>query len=119
MPPDAPLPSITGALYAMRHAAEGKSARARDHARRELGVYHAYRQLFFDQEGALREAAQIVLDDMAREAAIGLVSPSLDYAELAAKEGKRRLLLHIFARLELSPERAATLERQLSQEEQK
>lgn len=118
MPPDGPLPSITAELYAMRHAAEDGSARAKGHARRELGIYHAYRQLFFDQQGALREAAQIVLDDMAREAAIGLASPSLDHSELAAKEGKRRLLLHLFARLELSPERAATLERQLSQEEQ-
>lgn len=115
---DAPLPSITAELYAMRHAAEETSAQAQRRARADLELHRAYQRLFFDEAGQLRADARLVLDDIAHEAAIGFASPSLDYAELATKEGKRRLLLHIFGRFQLSPERLATIERTLVQEEE-
>ncbi|MFY9350657.1 MAG: hypothetical protein WAO77_09950 [Sphingobium sp.] len=110
------MPSISAELLAIQQAAEGQSAKAQRHAREQIGIYQAYQQLFFE-DGQLREAARIVLDDLTFEAALGFASPTFDYAELAAKEGKRRLLLHIFARFQLSPARARELERQLIQEE--
>ena len=117
MPRDTGLPSITAELFAIQHGAEERSAHERRRAREQVAIYRAYQRLFFDDAGQLRADARIVLDDLTREAALGFVSPSLDLAELAVKEGKRRLLLHLFARFELSEERLANLERSLIQEE--
>lgn len=114
---DAPLPSITADLLAMQHAAEDVSSREQRRARQQIEVHHAYQRLFFDAAGQLKPEARTVLDDIAFEAALGMASPSLEYAELAAKEGKRRLLLHIFGRFQLSAEQVANLERKLIQEE--
>lgn len=101
----------------MKQAAEDQSARAVRLARDRVNVHRAYQKLFFHGDGRLREDARLVLGDIMEEAAIGLASPTLDYAELAAKEGKRRLALHIFGRFQLSEERLRALERQLMQED--
>ena len=66
----------------------------------------------------LKDEARIGLDDMTHAAALGFASPTLDYGELATKEGKRRLLLHIFGRFQLTPEQVARLERSLIQEDE-
>ncbi|WP_374551966.1 Bbp19 family protein [Sphingobium yanoikuyae] len=118
MPRDAPLPSITAELFAVQQGAESNSVRAKRHARQQVDIHRAYQRLFFDEGGRLTDAARLVLFDIMEEAAIGLMSPSLDHAELAAKEGKRRLALHIIGRFQLSEERLRTLERQLNQEEE-
>lgn len=113
-----PVPSISAELYGIQQGAENKSERAQRHARQQVDVHRAYQRLFFDESGRLTDAARLVLFDIMEEAAIGLASPSLDHAELAAKEGKRRLALHIIGRFQLSEERLRTLERQLNQEEE-
>jgi hypothetical protein len=117
MPPNGPLPSITADLLAIRQAAEARSGKARNTARSQMTVLRAYHQLFHGDDGALREAAQIVLDDIAAEAGFGIINGSIDHADLALAEGKRRMLLHIIARLNVSPERVHELESQMSQEE--
>lgn len=111
-------PSFSAELLAMQQAAEGVSAKEQRRAREEIEVHRAYQRLFFDAAGQLKADARMVLDDITHAAALGFASPTLDYGELATKEGKRRLLLHIFGRFQLSPERVAKLERTLIQEEE-
>ncbi len=100
----------------MAVAASQLSEKARDAQKRELAIFSAYDRLFF-VNGKLREDAQIVLDDLSRRASLGQACPSLDHAELAAAEGARRLLYHIFNRFRLSGTRLEALSRQLHQEE--
>lgn len=117
MPRDAaPLPSISADLLALTQAAESESSRQQNHARQEIERHQAYRRLFF-RKGVLTADARVVLLDLAREAAIGAASPTIDHAELAVKEGKRRLLLYLFGRFELSGERLIQLEKSLMQED--
>lgn len=118
MPREIMPPSISAELLAMQQAAEGMSAKEKRRARAEIEVHRAYQRLFFDANGQLKDDARIVLDDMTHAAALGFASPTLDYGELATKEGKRRLLLHIFGRFQLTPEQVARLERSLIQEDE-
>jgi hypothetical protein len=108
---------MTADLLAMRQVAQAQSGVARHAARSQLAVLRAYHQLFHGDDGVLRDAAQIVLDDIAAEAGFGVINGGIDHAELALSEGKRRMLLHIIARLHVSPERVRQLESQMSQED--
>lgn len=74
--------------------------------------HEAYLALFFDN-GQLRPAAAIVLDDLAEQAGLGAAAPSIDHDELCVLEGKRRLMLHLLSRFRLSAERAAILQSEL------
>lgn len=100
-PADDPLASEIGAL-AVRAQRTGERTRAaiRRLAAR-LGLQDDYRRTFCDQDGRLTDSAVAVLRDLARQANFGRIDPRASDADLRTNEGARRMVLHLFARLDL------------------
>lgn len=83
-----------------------KQGTLRERARRKLTLVakartmRAYRRLFLDADGELTHAAALVLADLAAAAQLGVVRPGADAAELNFREGRRAMVLHLFARFD-------------------
>jgi hypothetical protein len=67
-------------------------------------VHEAFVDLFF-VDGRLRPSAQIVLDDLAEAAGVGMAAAGLEHEELCVLEGKRRLWLHVMARFQMDQDK--------------
>lgn len=76
---------------------------------RRLGWQDSYRRVFCDQSGALLPEAQRVLADLAKQANFGVIDVRASDADLRANEGARRMILHIFGRLDLGSDRLRKL----------
>lgn len=70
----------------------------------------AYRRLLLDDDGDFRPDALKVLGDLSAVAKMGIAdADALTEAELRTRAGRRSLVLHIFARLDLSGEKLRKL----------
>lgn len=65
----------------------------------EQRVLKAYRRLFVTGGGTVDDGA-LVLADLAKAAGLGKVKPDAGGELLTFREGKRGMLLHVFARLD-------------------
>lgn len=77
-----------------------------------MRLHRAYRAVFFDEDGMMTDAARIVLEDLSDHAGLGMATAGLEHEELAAREGERRLMLHLFSRFRLNEAEMANLERE-------
>lgn len=109
MPPDL---SETPELMEIRRAATDGSLRARARWIMKMRLHRAYRAVFFDEDGMMTDAARIVLEDLSDHAGLGMATAGLEHEELAAREGERRLMLHLFSRFRLNEAEMANLERE-------
>jgi hypothetical protein len=114
MPPD-PV-TLTGELMAITRAAQKSSAGARLMLLRKRGLYRAYRQTFFDDQGHMFPWARTVIDDLADKSGIGMAAAGLEHEELACREGERRLFLHLIGRFQLNETEIFNLERDIAKE---
>lgn len=67
---------------------------------RDARTFRAYRRLLLDERGVLTSDAALVLADLAKAAGLGKVRPGASAEELNFREGRRAVLLHIFARID-------------------
>lgn len=81
-------------------------------------LHEAYKAVFLGSDGRLTRQARLVLDDLAREARIGRVSPRASDGELRDAEGARRLYVHIFDRFELDEVKLDRILEQLKETEE-
>tara|TARA_B100001179_G_scaffold227459_1_gene210022 strand:- start:670 stop:984 length:315 start_codon:yes stop_codon:yes gene_type:complete len=65
----------------------------------QLKTRTAYRRLFM-KDGELTEAAELVLGDLLKAARFGKDNPLATNEELRERAAMRRLMLHLFARLD-------------------
>lgn len=70
----------------------------------------AYKRLFLDPDGELSADAMAVIADLGRVARVGIVDgPQMSDTELRTMAGRRAMVLHILARLDLSGEKMKRL----------
>lgn len=85
---------------------------------RALGRQDQYRRLFCEPDGSLKADAVAVLTDLARQANFGAIDPRASDADLRANEGARRMLLHIYGRLDLGSTRLVDLARRMKERDE-
>lgn len=112
------MESLSADAFAITQRARSRQAQIQDSLNDTIFLNRSYRKLFFDSNGNLKPEARAVLNDLVAESGIGLASPSLGHAELAAKEGRRRMVLHIFGRFRLPANRIDNLEKFLTKEDE-
>ena len=108
--------SITGELMAITHAAQKRGTLAKLLLLEKRQLHRAYRETFFDDEGHLKPAAQLVIADLAETSGIGMAASGLEHEELACLEGRRRLFLHLLGRFKLNATEITNLERDIAKE---
>lgn len=108
--------SITGELLAITHAAQKRSSIAKLLLMEKRQLHRAYRETFFDQDGRLKPAAQMVLSDLAEMSGIGMAASGLEHEELACLEGRRRMFLHLLGRFKMNSSEIINLERDIAKE---
>lgn len=98
-----PLAAEATALSFRAERAGERMKRALRRLSYRLGMQDHYRRCFTDPaSGELTDSAVYVLRDLAREANLGRFDPRASDAALRENEGTRRLLLHLFGRLDLN-----------------
>lgn len=104
------------ALAVRAERAREKLARNSRNIARRLGWQDSYRRLFCDDAGNLKADAVNVLRDLAREANFGVFDPRASEADLRMNEGSRRIMLHIFTRLDLGEQGLIHLAERMKEE---
>lgn len=105
--------SLTAELAAVERAARSERAKLRGKLFDTIRLTKAYRRVFLQPGAATAKDQQLVLNDLIDRSELGRASLSLDAQELAALEGQRRVVLHLFGRFRLDDARLRQLETDL------
>lgn len=109
--------SLEMEVGALAARAQTASERVRQGVRRimaRLGFQTHYRRVFCDpQTGELTHSAVAVLRDLAKVANFGRFDPRASDADLRTNEGARRVILHLFARLDLGSDELLNLSKRM------
>lgn len=111
---DAPM-SLSAEIAAAERAARSESAKIRGTLLATLRLTKAYRRVFLQPGKATAADQRLVLGDLIDRSELGRASLTLDAQELAAMEGQRRVVLHIFGRFRLPEGRIRQLETDLTE----
>lgn len=106
-----------GSLAVRADRVTAKMKRDAERLARALGWQDHYRRVFCDPEtGELTNSAIKVLADVSREANFGVFDPTASNDDLRMNEGSRRVILHMFARLNLGSDELLNLSRKMREQ---
>lgn len=103
------------ALAAKAQSRADRAARLLRRIARLRTVHDAYRRVFFGDDGQLTGDAALVLRDLCALARFGKVDPGASDAELRMNEGRRHVILHLFDRFELDPDKVRLISQRLKE----
>lgn len=107
--------SLSAEVAALERTARAESTKLRGQLFGQLRMIKAYRRVFLEPGAASEKDQLLVLGDLIDQSDLGRASVTLDPQALAAAEGQRRTVLHIFGRFRLDNERLRQLRDDLNQ----
>lgn len=110
-----PAMSLSAEVAALEREARDESSKLRDRLFGQLRLIKAYRRVFLEPGAATARDQRLVLGDLIDQSDLGRASVTLEPQMLAAAEGQRRTILHIFGRFRLDNERLRQLRNDLTE----
>jgi hypothetical protein len=107
--------SLSAEVATLERKARSESAKLRGQLFARLRIIKAYRRVFLEPGAATEQDQRLVLGDLIDQSDLGRAAVTLDAQALAAAEGQRRTILHIFGRFRLDDERLRQLRDDLTE----